>query len=194
MEDTIKLWFKEGYTDFDSSDGLNRNDPFELKRLNIVVGANNSGKSRFMREFGYCLSNGELDIQLTKYFERILRRVHVSFKDISSISLDLENLNITGHGLILKKIEDAKAKILETVTIYENFTKDSVIIFRQGDEISKKIHESMGSDKSRFRVESLELIESLNDLLSSMSYLNFSSYNIFYVHSLRRLGSFPNSV
>lgn len=51
MEETIKLWFKEGYTDFNSGNGLNRNSPFELKRLNIIVGANNAGKSRFMREF-----------------------------------------------------------------------------------------------------------------------------------------------
>ena len=48
MKEAMKLWFKEGYTDFDSSEGLSRNNPFELKRLNIIVGANNSGKSRFM--------------------------------------------------------------------------------------------------------------------------------------------------
>lgn len=50
MEETIELWFKEGYTDFDSREGLNRDRPFELKRLNVIVGANNSGKSRFIRE------------------------------------------------------------------------------------------------------------------------------------------------
>ncbi|MGE6390412.1 MULTISPECIES: hypothetical protein [unclassified Psychrobacter] len=61
MEETIKLWFKEGYTDFDSSEGLNRDRPFELKRLNVIVGANNSGKSRFMRYFAYSTSN-ELQI------------------------------------------------------------------------------------------------------------------------------------
>ena len=61
MEDTIELWFNEEYKDFDSSKGLNRDRPFELKRLNVIVGANNSGKSHFMRYFAYSTSN-ELQI------------------------------------------------------------------------------------------------------------------------------------
>ena len=73
MEETIKLWFKEGYTDFDSSEGLNRDRPFELKRLNVIVGANNSGKSRFMRYFAYSTSN-ELQI-IYKTPNSILGRV-----------------------------------------------------------------------------------------------------------------------
>jgi len=75
MEQSMKLWFKQGYTDFDSDKGLNRKNPLELKRLNIIVGANNSGKSRFMRELACKIYVDEISLKnLTSYLQ-LLREV-----------------------------------------------------------------------------------------------------------------------
>ncbi|WP_201620445.1 ATP-binding protein [Psychrobacter maritimus] len=83
MKEAMKLWFKEGYTDFDSSEGLNRNNPFELKRLNIIVGANNSGKSRFMRELACKIYVDEISLKnLTSYLQ-LLQKVGVLLNTFS---------------------------------------------------------------------------------------------------------------
>ena len=76
MKEAIKLWFKEGYTDFDSNEGLNRDNPFELKRLNVIVGANNSGKSRFMREFAYKIYIDEISIRNLASYSHLLEKVN----------------------------------------------------------------------------------------------------------------------
>ena len=68
MKETIDIWFEEAYIDFDSSKGLNRDRPFELKRLNIIVGSNNSGKSRFMRAFGNKIKN-VMSIYPSQFFQ-----------------------------------------------------------------------------------------------------------------------------
>lgn len=69
MKENIKLWFKEGFKDFDSGDGLNRSNPFELERLNIIVGANNSGKSRFMRELIFKLKVDNVDFRYPQAYK-----------------------------------------------------------------------------------------------------------------------------
>lgn len=86
MEDTINLWFKEGYTDFDSSEGVNRDRPFELKRLNVIVGANNSGKSRFMRELAYKIYLDEISIKNLPSYLQLLKKVKILLGPFSTNS------------------------------------------------------------------------------------------------------------
>jgi predicted ATPase len=187
MEETIKLWFKEGYTDFDSSEGLNRNNPFELKRLNIIVGANNSGKSRFMRSLGLKINSVQVDFYLSLSILNDLKSINDSFRSISSVDLNLDNLEISNYQSINQKLESAKATIKETRIIYENLTRSSVVYFRKGDEIPSKIHNSMSGNKDRFKVEAEKYTVKISDITSRINSFNFSNYNIFYIDTLRSL-------
>lgn len=187
MEETIKLWFKEGYTDFNSGNGLNRNNPFELKRLNIIVGANNAGKSRFMRTLGIRIDNSQIDFHLSSSLLSELKDINSSFRSISSIDLNLDNLEVSNYQDINQKLENAKATIKETRVIYENLTRNSVTHFRKGDEIYNKIHNSMSGNKERFKVEADEYTVKISDLICRVNYLNFSGHNVFYIDTLRSL-------
>lgn len=187
MEETIKLWFKEGYTDFDSSEGLNRNNPFELKRLNIIVGANNSGKSRFMRSLGLKINSVQVDFYLSLSILNDLKSINDSFRSISSVDLNLDNLEISNYQSINQKLESAKATIKETKIVYENLTRSSVVYFRKGDEIPSKIHNSMSGNKDRFKVEAEKYTVKISDITSRINSFNFSNYNIFYIDTLRSL-------
>lgn len=187
MEETIKLWFKEGYTDFDSSEGLNRNNPFELKRLNIIVGANNSGKSRFMRSLGLKINSVQVDFYLSLSILNDLKSINDSFRSISSVDLNLDNLEISNYQSINQKLESAKATIKETRIVYENLTRSSVVYFRKGDEIPSKIHNSMSGNKDRFKVEAEKYTVKISDITSRINSFNFSNYNVFYIDTLRSL-------
>lgn len=187
MEETIKLWFKEGYTDFDSSEGLNRDHPFELKRLNIIVGANNSGKSRFMRSLGLKINSVQVDFYLSLSILSDLKSINDSFRSISSVDLNLDNLGISNYQSINQKLESAKATIKETRIVYENLTRSSVVYFRKGDEIPSKIHSSMSGNKDRFKVEAEKHMVRISNITSRINSFNFSSYNIFYIDTLRSL-------
>ena len=187
MEETIKLWFKEGYTDFDSSEGLNRDNPFELKRLNVIVGANNSGKSRFMRSLGIKINSVQVDFYLSLSILNDLKSINDSFRSISSVDLNLDNLEISNYQSINQKLESAKATIKETRIVYENLTRSSVVYFRKGDEIPSKIHNSMSGNKDRFKVEAEKYTVKISDITSRINSFNFSNYNIFYIDTLRSL-------
>ena len=187
MEETIKLWFKEGYTDFDSSEGLNRDNPFELKRLNVIVGANNSGKSRFMRSLGIKINSVQVDFYLSLSILNDLKSINDSFRSISSVDLNLDNLEISNYQSINQKLESAKATIKETIIFYENLTRSSVVYFRKGDEIPSKIHNSMSGNKDRFKVEAEKYTVKISDITSRINSFNFSNYNIFYIDTLRSL-------
>ncbi|MFK3990721.1 ATP-dependent nuclease [Psychrobacter sp. NPDC064578] len=187
MEETIKLWFKEGYTDFDSSEGLNRDHPFELKRLNVIVGANNSGKSRFMRSLGLKINSVQVDFYLSLSILNDLKSINDSFRSISSVDLNLDNLGISNYQSINQKLESAKATIKETRIVYENLTRSSVVYFRKGDEIPSKIHSSMSGNKDRFKVEAEKHTVRISNITSRINSFNFSSYNIFYIDTLRSL-------
>lgn len=193
MEETVKLWFKEEYTDFDSNEGLNRGDPFELKRLNIIVGANNSGKSRFMRSLGIKINNDQVDFYLSLSVLNELKNINDSFRSISSIDLNLDNLEISSYQNINQKLENAKAVIKETRIAYENLTRNSVIYFRKGDEVPSKIHSSMSGNKDRFKVEAEKYTARISDIISRIDSFNFSNYNVFYVDTLRSLRKVKSS-
>ena len=118
MDESIKIWFKEDFTDFDSKEGLNRDNPFELKRLNVLVGANNAGKSRFMREFSYRVK-GKLNVYPT--FIPTLNDINSSFKDISHTDLELQKIEPSDYSSIVKSIEDGADAIYRIITEYEEW-------------------------------------------------------------------------
>ena len=186
MEETIKLWFKEGYKDFDSSKGLNRDNPFELKRLNIIVGANNSGKSRFMRALGLNINN-KVDLYPSKNFLESVNKITHSFKTISTIDLKLENMAGTDYQSITEKIESAIVTIIEVQRQYKELTDGSMMIFGQGNKVLQNIHLSMNSNPAKFNIEAETFNKNLSDLIGSIGYSDFSKYQVFYISSLRSL-------
>ena len=186
MEETIKLWFKEGYTDFDSDDGLNRNRPFELKRLNIVVGANNSGKSRFMRAFGSNIID-KVDLYPSDNFLQSVEKINNSFKTISTIDLKLESLTGADYQNIKEKIQNAIITIKETQKQYKDLTDGSMVLFGTQNRALQHVHSSMNSNPARFDAEAQDFIKVLLDLVRSIEHFDFSEYQVFYIDSLRTL-------
>ena len=121
MEETIKLWFKEGYTDFDSSKGLNRNNPFELKRLNVIVGANNSGKSRFMRSLAMHIQSRRAYILPPLLFLQNLNKLNDDFLKLTSVDLNLKQVGTTDFSIIGKLINEASGKVDRYLHLHNNY-------------------------------------------------------------------------
>lgn len=189
MEETIKLWFTEDFTDFDSDDGLNRKEPFELKRLNIIVGANNSGKSRFMRHFAYSASN----------------EVRVEYKTPISVIKVLENTEQFFRGL--NKDIDIGTNITDFQT-YHNLESNYQILINRVREIKNRLENtsknSLNSYPPDYERNILQLfprqkinfppINDLEEILVSLESkkdkiytLKLYSNKFFYIDTLRSL-------
>ncbi len=187
MEDTINLWFKKGYTDFDSNEGLNQDNPFELKRLNIIIGANNSGKSRFMREFAINV-NDKLNIHLSENFLENIDRITKEYRKISSIDIDLKDIKASNHQVIDSKIKKSVDSIRKNIQEFENWSSGNVFYSSGGPSFIS--HTSSYKEKSQaslFRVKAEDVIEELVPLVEKIKTLNFENYHIFYINSLRSL-------
>lgn len=187
MEDTISLWFKKGYTDFDSIEGLNQDNPFELKRLNIIIGANNSGKSRFMREFAIN-ANDKLNIHLSENFLENIDRITKEYRKISSIDIDLKDIKVSNHQVIDSKIKKSVDSIRKNIQEFENWSSGNILYSSGGPSFIS--HTSSYKEKSQaslFRVKAENVIEELVPLVEKIKTLNFENYHIFYINSLRSL-------
>ena len=187
MEQSMKLWFKQGYTDFDSDNGLNRKNPLELKRLNIIVGANNSGKSRFMREFAINV-NDKLNIHLSESFLENIDRITKEYREISSIDIDLKDIKTSNYQVIDSKIKQSVNSIRKNIQEFENWSNGS-IHYSSGvpSFISHKSSYKEKSQASLFRVKAENIIEELVPLIEKIKTLDFANYHIFYINSLRSL-------
>jgi len=189
MEETIKLWFKEEYTDFDSSEGLNRDNPFELKRLNVIVGANNSGKSRFMRHFAYSASN-ELQIiyKTPNSILEILNNIEQFFRELDK-NIDI-GTNITDcqtyHNLesnyqnLIKRVREIKNRL-------ENTSKNSLNSYPHDYE--RNILDQFPRQKLNFPpIDDLEdILESLESNKDKVYALKLHRNKFFYIDTLRSL-------
>lgn len=194
MEETIELWFKEGYTDFDSSEGLSRDRPLELKRLNVIVGANNSGKSRFMRELAYKIYLDEISIKNLPSYSQLLEKVKILLNPFSTNSewdtnaFDFNSFNyiINNYKSNLDKLVKIKSQVDLSIA-RSNYPSDSSY------PIAYKIYDSyrrQGFDKtqnSKLLYELEKIIEKLSDLEEYYELINTSSLKIFYINSLRSL-------
>ncbi len=186
MEDTINLWFKEGYTDFDSSEGLNRSNPFELKQLNIIVGANNSGKSRFMREFATNINN-QLNIHVSRQFLENIDRITEEFKKISSIDIDVKDIEISNYQFVENKIKQLIDSIRKNIQEFENWSNGNTRYFGGTPMFISHISNYTRKNQTSFRVDAENIIEELVSLIGKIKTLDFEKYQIFYINSLRSL-------
>ena len=189
MEDTIKLWFNEAYTDFNSSQGLNRDRPFELKRLNVIVGANNSGKSRFMRHFAYCASN-ELQViyKTPNSILGVLNNTEQFFRDLNK-NIDI-GTNITDfqtyHSLesnyqsLINRVREIKNRLETTST--NSLNSYSL-------DYERKILELFPRQKLNFPpINDLEeILESLESKKDKIYTLKLHRNKFFYIDTLRSL-------
>ena len=186
MEDTINLWFKEGYTDFDSTKGLNRENPLEIKRLNIIVGANNSGKSRFMRAFGNKIKN-EMSIYPSQFFQDSFNELNQSLHDVSTISLNFDNISCTNYRTlkheINKNIEEIERNMKLAIAINSGETLGNL----NRNAVNREINEITRLNPSRFCKRAPGFIENLKQLIEKINNFDFSSYKVFYADSLRSL-------
>lgn len=186
MEETIKLWFKEGYTDFDSSEGLNRNNPFELKRLNIIVGANNSGKSRFMRAFGSKINN-TMSIYPSELFQDLVNELNESFQEISTMSLDFDGILCTEYQTVKSKINKTIEDIERNMNLARAISSGETLGNLNRNTVTREINEISHSNPSRFSSNAPYFVEKLQQLIENIDCYDFNQYKLFYIDSLRSL-------
>lgn len=197
MKEAMKLWFKEGYIDFDSSEGLNRNNPFELKRLNIIVGANNSGKSRFMRELAYKIYLDEISIENLNTYLELLEKASILLNNfstndewnISAFKFNSFKLIENNYILNLDKLRQIKSQVDLAIDRANYPSQSSHPIAYKIYELYRK--QSYNSNSHSKLVDELQnIIEELSSLAEEYELINISSLKIFYINALRSLKSF----
>ena len=197
MKEAMKLWFKEGYTDFDSSEGLNRNNPFELKRLNIIVGANNSGKSRFMRELACKIYIDEISLKnLTSYLQ-LLQKVGVLLNMFSvndewnTSAFEFNSLNVIKNNYTsnLEKLTQIKDQVNLAIA-RANYPSQSShpTAYKIYDLYRRQSYND--NSYSKLFDELQNIIEELVSLEEEYKLINVSVLKIFYINSLRSLKNF----
>ena len=197
MEQSMKLWFKQGYTDFDSDDGLNRKNPFELKRLNIIVGANNSGKSRFMRELACKIYVDEISLKnLTSYLQ-LLRKVGQLLNAFSvndewdTSAFEFNSFNFIKNNYVsnLKKLTQIKSQVDLAIARATYPSQSShPISYKLYDLYRRQAYND--SSHSKLLDELQGIIEELSSLEEEYKLIDVSSLKIFYINSLRSLKHF----
>lgn len=189
MEDTIKLWFTEDLTDFDSEEGLNQNQPFELKRLNIIVGANNSGKSRFMRQFAYSTSN-EVQMKYTTPIS-VLKTLENTEQFFRGLNKDIDiGTNITAFQPY-HNLESNYQRLIDRVREIKNRLENTAInsLNSYPPDYERNILQLFPRQKLNFPPindleEILVSLESKKDIVyASKLHRN----NFFYIDTLRSL-------
>lgn len=189
MEETIKLWFKEGFTDFDSEEGLNRHEPFELKRVNVLVGANNSGKSRFMREFAAKAHQASMDFQLPSIYLDINDEIDAFFKPyLLNHGLKVSTESILSLNKIKSEWQTLGSALIEVRNQFENAIKFNRYNFKYNSlehEIYKK--ENSLYECKNFIEKINKLIEKLENLKDVIDNLKLETLNFYYINSLRSL-------
>lgn len=189
MEDTIELWFNEEYTDFNSSQGLNRDRPFELKRLNVIVGANNSGKSRFMRHFAYCASNEPQVIYKTPHsILGVLNNTEQFFRGLNkNINIGTNITDFQTYHSLESSYQSLINRVREIKNRLENTSKNSLNSYSLDYE--RKILELFPRQKLNFPpINDLEeILESLESKKDKIYTLKLHRNKFFYIDTLRSL-------
>lgn len=189
MEETIKLWFKEDFTDFDSAEGLNRNEPFELKRVNVLVGANNSGKSRFIRELATKASLSSINFQLPSIYLDVINEIDDFFKPyLADHGFTVTTESILSLDKMKSEWQILWSGLIELRTQFENAIKFNRYNFKYNSlehEIYKK-ENSLYECKNFIKKINI-LIEKIENLKDAFYNLQLSSLNYYYINSLRSL-------
>lgn len=111
--------------DFHFENSNNNTPELAINRINILVGANNAGKSRFMREIMKISKYTLLDIEYRKArvaaFNHIKEMITLFNNDSISIQGKLQYNDLTIDGSFLKR--ELQEKLIE-VSKYQDFNKD----------------------------------------------------------------------
>ena len=182
MEDTIELWFKKGYTNFDSSEGLNRDHPFELKRLNVIVGANNSGKSRFMRELAIQCYKNEIEVRPSYSRFDAIRNILVKFNKSSNI---LKWNELTGFETMLSNFDP----IIKDIFSISNFVQG----FSMAGSHDYESYKHVDFDKEKIIAASSDFIDDPSVVYKIYQNMDITKFNIFYISNLRSLKKLPKN-
>lgn len=188
MEDTIKLWFKEGYTDFDSGNGLNRNNPFELKRLNIIVGANNAGKSRFMREFIFKLKANIVDFKYPQAYKDYISIINSFICNYSSKhQLEIPDNSLYSLEDIVRGWQNTGSFLTDTrknIEAHITYSTSSI----KYDTLEYAIVTGKLPHEVRELIDGInQLIEGLSEIKNILDSLSFKALIFYYIDSLRSL-------
>ncbi|WP_201576511.1 AAA family ATPase [Psychrobacter okhotskensis] len=188
MEETIKLWFKEGYTDFNSGNGLNRNSPFELKRLNIIVGANNAGKSRFMREFIFKLKVNSVDFKYPQAYKDYISLINSFICNHSSKhQLEIPDNSLCSLEDILRQWQNTGSFLTDTRKAIEAHITYSTSSIKY-DTLEYAIVTGKLSHEVRKLIDDInQLIEGLSNIKNTLDSLSFKALKFYYIDSLRSL-------
>jgi len=176
---------------------LNRNNPFELKRLNIIVGANNSGKSRFMRELACKIYIDEISLKnLTSYLQ-LLQKVGVLLNMFSvndewnTNAFEFNSFNVIKNNYTsnLEKLTQIKDQVNLAIA-RANYPSQSS--YPTAYKIYDLYRRQSYNDNSYSKLfdELQNIIEELFSLEAGYELINISALKIFYINSLRSLKHF----
>ena len=194
MEETIKLWFKEGYTDFDSTKGLNRENPLEIKRLNIIVGANNSGKSRFMRELAYKIYLDEISIENLPSYLKLMEKLSSLLDRFSTNGeWNTNAFEFNSFNFIINNYKSNLDKLVKIKNQVDLAIARSIYPSDSSYPIAYKIYNSYRTRgfndtyHSKLLSQLQNIVEELSGLEEEYELINVSALKIFYINSLRSL-------
>ncbi|WP_426242210.1 ATP-dependent nuclease [Psychrobacter sp. TWP2-1-2] len=187
MEEAVKIWFKEDFNDFDSEEGLDSANPLELKRVNVLVGANNSGKSRFMRSLAMHIQSKRVNIFPPSMFLQNLNELNDNFLSLTSVDLNLKQMDTTDFSIISKLINEASGKVDRYLHLHNDYFANQNTLYSNADVWLKSIYSITKGDISTTTSLFHEVLEKLSTLELKAVYFNITEFEIHYINSLRTL-------
>lgn len=187
MEETVKVWFQNDFNDFDSEEGLDSTDPLELKRVNVLVGANNSGKSRFMRSLAMHIQSKRVDVIPPTIFLQNLNKLNDNFLNLTSIDLNLKQMGTIDFSIISKLINEASGKVDRYLHLYNDYFESQDKPYSNSDPWLKHIYSTTKGDISTATLLFHKILEELRTLELKAVYFNITALEIHYINSLRTL-------
>lgn len=83
----MKLWFIDSFKSFSSDEGLNADNPFEMKRMDIVIGSNNTSKSRLIKNIYEKATKKNLQIRTPDNYIKLFTEIDLLFQNKLNSSL-----------------------------------------------------------------------------------------------------------
>ena len=167
---------------------MNRNSPFELKRLNIIVGANNAGKSRFMREFIFKLKVNSVDFKYPQAYKDYISIINSFICNHSSKhQLEIPDNSLYSLEDIVRQWQNIGSFLTDTRKAIE-----AHITYRTSPIKYNTLEYAIVTGKLPHEVRELiddinQLIEGLSNIKNTLDSLSFKALKFYYIDSLRSL-------
>lgn len=203
-EDLMKFWFDSSITEFNSDEGLNPDNPFEIKRVNIIVGSNNSGKSRFMRKISHAIPDTKFMIEYPEsfksFYEELKELIETHYeespialleKDIFSFedySLAYDNLKEDIGGLFFNYRNDPSIGRLMNTSSSGIASQNAKLKSDTIDIVSSKLYDFTQNLKGNSEYKNHNLSQEINDYPRK-----FHSIKGYYIPSFRGLKKLSDS-